>query len=73
MTIVTAFHQSGYRDFKIFYINHVLFFWESEFPTLISYTRMLKLMQSILVPLSSFLPHQKAHPTGIAFIDSTKL
>ncbi|QCJ69668.1 IS982 family transposase [Providencia heimbachae] len=73
MTIVIAFHQSGYRDFKTFYINHVLVYWRTEFPMLISYTRMLKLMQSVLVPLSGFLTHQKAKPTGIAFIDSTKL
>lgn len=73
MTIVIAFHQSGYRDFKTFYINHVLKYWKSHFPTLVSYTRMLKLLQSVLVPLSSFLTQRKAKPTGIAFVDSTKL
>lgn len=73
MTIVIAFHQSGYRNFKIFYINHVIKYWKKYFPTLVSYTRMLKLMQTILVPLSSYLTHRKAKPTGIAFIDSTKL
>lgn len=73
MTIVIAFHQSGYRDFKTFYINHVLKYWKNYFPSLVSYTRMLKLLQSTLVPLSSYLTQRKSKPTGIAFIDSTKL
>lgn len=73
MTIVIAFHQSGYRDFKTFYINHVIKYWNKHFPSLVSYTRMLKLLQSVLVLLSSFLTQRKSKLTGIAFIDSTKL
>nr|WP_211294068.1 hypothetical protein [Vibrio gangliei] len=73
MTIVIAFHQSGYRDFKTFYINHVIKYWNKDLPSLVSYTRMLKLLQSVLVSLSSFLTQRKSKPTGIAFIDSTKL
>jgi len=73
MTIVIAFHRSGYRDFKTFYINHVIKYWYKHFPELVSSTRMLKLLQSILVPLSSYLTQRKAKPTGIAFIDSSKI
>ncbi|PSW39727.1 IS982 family transposase, partial [Photobacterium phosphoreum] len=37
------------------------------------YTRMLKLMQTVLVPLSSYFTHRRAQPTVIAFINSIKL
>ncbi|ENM5770104.1 IS982 family transposase [Vibrio mimicus] len=73
MTIVISFHQSGYRDFKTYYTGFVCRFLTKEFPELVSYTRMLKLLQSILVPLCSYLTHRHAKPTGIAFVDSTKL
>ena len=73
MTIIIAFHQSGFRDFKSFYNNLVCRYWRNAFPELVSYTRMLKLMQTVLVPLCSYLTHRKAKPTGIAFIDSTTL
>lgn len=73
MTIVIAFHRSGYRNFKTFYIKHVSIYWRAYFPQLVSYTRMLKLMQSILVPLCSYMNHRKAKPTGIAFVDATKI
>ncbi|WP_394336644.1 hypothetical protein [Candidatus Enterovibrio escicola] len=49
MTIVLAFHQSGYRDFKTYYIYFVFRYPTNEFPELFRYTRML--MQGILAPL----------------------
>lgn len=73
MTIVIAFHRSGYRDFKTYYINHVCQYWRKEFPQLVSYTRMLKLLQSVLTPLCSYMTHRQAKPTGIAFVDATKI
>ncbi|WP_108649761.1 IS982 family transposase [Dongshaea marina] len=73
MTIVIAFHRLGFRDFKSYYLQFVCKYWKSEFPGLVSYTRMLKLMQTTLVPLCSYLTHRQAKPTGIAFVDSTKL
>ena len=36
MTIVIAFHQSNYRDFKNFYLGHVSMYWKKYFPTLLS-------------------------------------
>ncbi len=33
-----AFHQSHYRNFKAYYIHHMLKFWRAEFPGLVSYT-----------------------------------
>ncbi|PCS23478.1 Mobile element protein [Candidatus Enterovibrio escicola] len=44
MTILIASHQSGYRDFKTYYIHFVCHCLTNEFPELISHTRMLKLM-----------------------------
>nr|WP_190319993.1 hypothetical protein [Candidatus Enterovibrio escacola] len=53
MTRVIAFHQSGYRDFKTYYIHFICCYLTNEFPELMSYTRMLKLMQGVLVLLFS--------------------
>jgi len=36
MTILIAFHQSHYRDFKRYYNEYVLKTWRSEFPGLVS-------------------------------------
>ena len=55
MTLLIAFHHSGFRDFKT------------------SYTRMLKLLQTVLPALCSYLKQKLSKPTGIAFIDSTTL
>ena len=38
MTILIAFHQSHYRDFKAYYYEQVLKYWRPEFPGLVSYT-----------------------------------
>ncbi|WP_369073729.1 hypothetical protein [Candidatus Enterovibrio escicola] len=73
MTIVIAFHQSGYRDFKTYYIYFVYRYLTNEFPESVSYTRMLKLMQGVLVSLCSYLTNRQARSTGIAFVDSSKL
>nr|WP_263364516.1 transposase [Candidatus Enterovibrio escacola] len=73
MTIVIAFHQSGSRNFKTYYIHFVCRYLTNEFPELISYTRMLKLIQGAMVPLYSYLTHRQARPTGIALVDSSTL
>ena len=36
MTLLIAFHQSGYRTFKHFYQKHVCVYWCAEFPNLVS-------------------------------------
>ena len=43
MTILIAFHHSGFRDFKTYYTQFVSRYWREYFPDLVSYTRMLKL------------------------------
>ena len=50
MTILIAFHQSGYSDFKTYYSKFVCQYWQHYFPDLVSYTRMLKLLQ-VTLPL----------------------
>ncbi|MCC5642552.1 hypothetical protein LC607_06220 [Nostoc sp. CHAB 5824] len=47
MTIVIAFHGSGYKTFKEFYTLHVLSSWRKAFPNLVSYTRFVELMPSL--------------------------
>ena len=37
MTILIAFHQSGYRTFKHFYLKHVCVYLRAAFPHLVSY------------------------------------
>ena len=73
MTIVIYFHQSGYRNFKTFYIQHVCMVYSQAFPKLVSYSRMVRLIQSVAHPLCAFLAHRYDKPSGIAFVDATKI
>jgi len=73
MTILIHFHQSHYRDFKAFYTRHVLSYLRAEFPGLVSYTRFVQLIPSVLVPLSAYLDTCRGHCNGLSFVDSTKL
>lgn len=74
MTIVIAFHMSRQRDFNNFYIGGIVRRYHlRDFPNLLSYTRFLEVMPSVLVPLSSYFTHLKGKPTGIEFIDSTSI
>jgi transposase len=73
MTIVIYFHQSHYRDFNAYYIEHVMKHLRSEFRDLVSYNRFVELMPPVLVPLCEYLHQRKGTPTGIAFVDSTPI
>jgi hypothetical protein len=73
MTIYIHFHQSHYRDFKNYYINHVSKYLVHLFPKLVSYHRFVALIKSVLVPLCFFLQCFSGEKTGIYFIDSTPL
>ncbi|HEY9624935.1 MAG TPA: hypothetical protein V6C78_31695 [Crinalium sp.] len=44
MTIVIAFHGSGFRTFKDFYTLQVMPHWRCAFPKLVSYNRFVELM-----------------------------
>ena len=74
MTILIYFHQSHYRHFKASSTEHVLKHLRSEFPGLVSYTRFVEWIPSVLVPLCVYLRTAcLGRCTGISFIDSTAL
>lgn len=74
MTILIAFHQSHYRDFKAYFTEQVLKYWRAEFPGLVSYTRFVEYIPSALIPLLMYLRACcLGNCTGISFIDSTSL
>lgn len=73
MTIIISFHQSNHRDFKNYYLGYVSKYLKEEFPSLLSYTRFIEVMPSVIIPLSSYLTTRLGKPTGIAFVDSTKI
>src|SRR5262245_35356568 len=55
MTIAILFQQSGYRTFKAYYTRHVQPHLRGEFPHLVSYSRFVKVLPSVLVPLTVYL------------------
>ena len=73
MTILIHFHQSHYRDFKAFYLQHVLTHLRADFPRLVSYSRFVRLIPSVLFPLAAYLETCRGQCNGLSFVDSTKL
>jgi transposase len=73
MTILIAFHQHHYRNFKHFYWEMVCRYWGSAFPGLVSYSRFVEWMPSAFIPLCVYLKHCCRPCSGISFIDSTSL
>lgn len=74
MTIMILFHESDYRTFKGFYPKYVCVHLREEFPTLVSYSRFVRLMQRVGIPLYAYLRVcGLGHCTGISFVDSTPL
>ena len=73
MTILIAFQTSGYRNFKIYYLNLVCRYWTKAFPNLVSYSRFVQLIPRVIVPMTHYLSCCQGSATGIGFIDSTSL
>jgi hypothetical protein len=73
MTILIQFHQSHYRPFKAYYTEQVLQHLRAEFPGLVSYSRFVELIPSVLVPLCAYLDRCRGCCTGFSFVDSTPL
>jgi len=74
MTIMIHFHQSHYRTFKAYYCEHVLPYLRDEFPGLVSYTRFVDFIPSVLIPLCAYFRYAcLGDCTGVSFIDSTSL
>jgi hypothetical protein len=86
MKILIHFHQSHYRDFKAYYNEYVLERLRSEFRGLVSYSRFVEFIPSVLIPFrrapanlqcptcdGSPLQHEKfAHAThGQALVTQT--
>lgn len=74
MTILIAFHLSGMRNLKAYYLYYVVKHMNAEFPRLVSYNRFVELQQRVVLPLVLFLKTcRMGKCTGISFIDSTTL
>jgi hypothetical protein len=73
MTLIVMFHSSAYRNFKAYYMEHVLKHYAGAFPRLPSYQRFVELMPRALVPLCGYLQTRKGRCSGISFVDSTSL
>lgn len=73
MTLLIYFHQLRFRDFKTYYLQYVQKHLKSEFPDLVSYTRFVELMPSVLVALCAFVQKEPVDPSGLYFIDSSIL
>lgn len=73
MTIMIAFHSSGYRTFKDYFLRYVTPHLHAAFPQLVSYSRFVELMPAALVPLCAYLQTRQGKSQGVAFIDSTLL
>jgi hypothetical protein len=73
MTILIGFHQSCYRNFKIYYLDKVQTQWQSYFPRLVSYNRFVEWIPETLVPLCAYLRSCFGTCTGISFMDATSL
>ena len=74
MTILIAFHASGYICFKHFYTDHISVYFKNEFPCLLSYNRFIELSQRVLLPLVLFLKIKvRGKCSGISYIDSTAI
>lgn len=73
MTIIIAFHQDGYRDFKTYYTKYVRVYMNKAFPKLVSYNRFVELILSVMVAICYFIHSRLGAKTGIYFIDATTI
>lgn len=73
MTILIAFHRSGFRTLKTFYNSMIGVYYKGEFPALVSYNRFVELQRDALVLLGAFMQVRLGKCSGISFIDSTKI
>lgn len=73
MTILIAFHQSCYRNFKTYYEEKVQTEWADAFPGIVSYQRFIEWVPSTLVPMCAYLRSCFGKCSGISFIDSRSL
>lgn len=74
LTITVNFSFSGYKNFKVYYVDHVTKHLRNEFPNLSSYTRFIELKQEV-VGIAALLAIQKnsIKQSDIHFADSFPL
>jgi len=72
LTIVLYFYLSPCKDFKNYYLYFLSAKYSSYFK-LVSYSRIIQLWPSLVLPLVILFQQLKGEETGIYFIDSTKL
>jgi len=74
LSFLIAFHLSGTRNLKHFYLFYVCKHLKNDFPNLVSYNRFVELQQKIAMPLVVFLKVCRTGKcSGISLIDSTTL
>jgi len=73
ITLLIAFQQSHFRDFKAFYLGFVCQFWRAAFPKLVSYNRFIEYVPSTLALIYAYLKSLLGNCQGILFLDSTAL
>lgn len=72
MTIIIAYHSSGFKNFKSYYF-FIKNYHHSEFPQLLSYSRFIEWKPYCLIPLCSYLKSRRGKITGKSFVDSCPL
>lgn len=70
ITIMLAYHASGYRCFKDYY-KFVMFHHHKEFPNLVSYDRFVSLMKRTFGVVMMMFAALRGDATEIMFADST--
>jgi hypothetical protein len=72
MTILLCFHLGDFKSFKSYY-KFLIKYHKSEFPNLVSYTRIVELKSSCAIPLLVLFEVISASCDGESYIDSTHL
>ena len=71
--IMVLFHSSGYKWFKLFYLQGICGQYRDLFREVPSYGRFVTLMPRLFLPLCALLHHLSGERTGLYIADSTHL
>src|SRR5690606_28955111 len=74
ISLLIAFHDGHFKNFKSFYTGYVLVHLKEYFPGVVSYNRFIELSHRCAVAFMLFIHYRcMGECTGISFIDSTVL